>query len=263
MAGNTRSRAGGDWGEPIVRSPGKLISQALQRQGFMPSHEFIVRFIERLRDRDECFDLRAFGEMFYNARHFMQKGSIHKPRIAFVKGIPILYRLSSDDHKRIDLLGVLPAHVSPPVVPVRAPSREPNASYELVAHQRLIPPWELVTRRTVAPQDLGSASSYRGVTPATRRWAREVYARQLAAINKRRAELNKERAAQGLPALPPLAPKRVHVAHVNPLQLTLPGEIARVRPQEGRPNQSEGRHIADVARRRRAAGLFARKKMKP
>src|SRR5215216_2411662 len=105
-----------DWGEPVVRSPGKLISQALQRQGFLPSHEFIVRFIERLRACNLKFDPRAFRCEFYNARHYRQTGSRFKPRIAVIRGIAVLYRRPSADDKRIELLGVIPEYAAPSVV---------------------------------------------------------------------------------------------------------------------------------------------------
>ena len=115
------ARTDTDWGEPVVRSPGKLISQALQRQGFLPSHEFIVRFIERLRACNLKFDPRAFRCEFYNARHYRQTGSRFKPRIALIRGIAVLYRPGGADDRRVELLGVMPEYAVPSVVPVSAP----------------------------------------------------------------------------------------------------------------------------------------------
>lgn len=119
--GCARRWAGGDWGEPVVRSPGKLISQSLQRQGFQPSHEFIVRFIERIRARGIRFNIRDFARAFRAACHYRQSGSRFKPRIAIVMGIPVLYRIDPEGEKRIALVGVLPGWASVCVVPSRSP----------------------------------------------------------------------------------------------------------------------------------------------
>src|SRR4051794_18816053 len=102
-------RAETDWGEVVVRSPGKLISQSLQRQGFLPSHEFIVRFIERLRARRMRFDIETFADEFYAACHYRQPRSPFGARVAVIRGIPIFYRPESGGDKRIALTGVLPA----------------------------------------------------------------------------------------------------------------------------------------------------------
>ncbi|HEX8186695.1 MAG TPA: hypothetical protein VF747_18150 [Blastocatellia bacterium] len=115
------ARTDTDWGEPIVRSPGKLISQALQRQGFLPSHEFIVRFIERLRARRARFDVRRFGGEFQSGCHYRQVGSRFKPRIVVIRGIAVLYRMGGAGSHRVELLGVLPEQARPMVVRARAP----------------------------------------------------------------------------------------------------------------------------------------------
>lgn len=120
------------------------------------------------------------------------------------------------------------------------------------ANQQLIPPWELVTRRVTSPADSGSHAGYRGVGPQHRRWAKEVYDRQLAAVNQ-------ERAAAGLPPLPA---QRLSVGHVNPLAFTPPGGTVPVRPQIKKVNQADANAIKDAAAARRQAGLFVRKVQK-
>jgi hypothetical protein len=118
---DVRQYGGGDWGEPVVRSPGKLISQALQRQGFAPSHEFIVRLIERLRARGLGFSPRRFRREFFAARHYRQEGSRFKPRIAVINGIAVLYHLESGGAGRVALTGILPEYVSVCAEPVPPP----------------------------------------------------------------------------------------------------------------------------------------------
>jgi hypothetical protein len=120
----------GDWGEPIVRSPAKLFAQQLKRQGFLPSQEFVVRFMRKLQDCGGRLDARAFRNEFYRARHYRQTGSRHKPRIAVIRGVPVLYHSGGDD-RRVMLLGVLPEYASPCVVAIcPPPARVANAPYE-------------------------------------------------------------------------------------------------------------------------------------
>ena len=115
--------AGGDQGEPIVRSPAKLLAASLRRQGFSPTQEFVVRFEERLQRRGIRFDLCRFKEEFYAARHYQQLPPRRRPRIAIMRGLPVLYQSGLADDPRIVLLGILPDYASPRVEPVRPPPR--------------------------------------------------------------------------------------------------------------------------------------------
>ena len=114
---------GGDWGEPVVRSPAKLFAERLRRQGFLPSQEFVVRFMQRLRDCGIWFDARAFRHEFCGARHYRQVGSRFAPNIAIVRGIPVLYRSDGGAGDRVELLGVLREYSRPRVVPIPSPGR--------------------------------------------------------------------------------------------------------------------------------------------
>jgi hypothetical protein len=114
----------GDWGEPIVRSPAKLLAARLRHQGFAPTQEFIVRFESWLRRRGVGFDPAAFNDEFYKARHFRQSPARHRPRIAIMHGLPILYQSGLGDDPRIVLLGILPDYASPSVEPVLPPPKK-------------------------------------------------------------------------------------------------------------------------------------------
>src|SRR2546423_7825174 len=94
----------GDWGEPIVRSPAKRFAEHLRMQGFVPSQEFVTRFTQRLQDSCLRFAPHTFHNEFFRARHYRQIGSRFKPRIAMIKGIPVLYRPDGSGEKRIMLL---------------------------------------------------------------------------------------------------------------------------------------------------------------
>jgi hypothetical protein len=89
------------------------------------------------------------------------------------------------------------------------------------AAQRLIPAWELVTRRVTAGK-----GSYRGITQSVRQWAREVYARH---------------GGTG----------PMDVAHIESHVFTEPGQSVLVRPQARAINRAEGRSISEAAAARR------------
>ena len=235
-----------------VSGRARRIQLLLSEQGFLPSEQFVQQFVAILSSRGLRFEPRQFRRDFYAARHFQPANSSGGARIAVVRSIPILYRASDNCGNGVVIIRVLRPDSISSVRRVNPPAViEPNDQAEGEAgSQRLIPPWELVTRPTTAPAESTSFGGYRGVTPAMRKWARGVYQRQLDVTNRNRAAL-------GLPAVPAL---RVQVAHVTPLPFVRPGERVLVRPQEGRTNQSEGALIGQQAAARRSQGLFVRRR---
>jgi hypothetical protein len=214
----------------------------LRRQGFVPMQHFAQQFLQEALSRGIRFDPGTFRSEFYRARHYRQTGPGYNTRIAVVHGIPVRYYMDSGNNNRIVLMGGLRGAL-PPVARPRPSQGDPGGEQE-----QLIPPWRLVTRAIIAPRE---GTTYRGITHSLRRWAREVYARQLAAVNR-------ERRRRGLPALPPTP---IHVGHITPHVFARPGETIRVRPEEASINLADAPVIrAQAAARRRAnlPGLYVR-----
>lgn len=105
------------------RYPARRLASLLRQQGFLPSQHFLDRLLERGQREGIRFDPRTFGAEFQRARHFRQTRAGYNTRIALLRGLPVLYRVSGDAGNRIVLVGVLPAGGLPPVVPVSAPRR--------------------------------------------------------------------------------------------------------------------------------------------
>jgi hypothetical protein len=214
----------------------------LRRQGFRPTQHFAQQFLQEALARGIRFDPCTFRSAFYRARHYRQTRPGYNTRIAVVHGIPVRYYMDGESNNRIVLMGGLRGAL-PPIAPPRRSERDAGGEQE-----QLIPPWRLVTRAITAPRE---GTTYRGITRSLRRWAREVYARQLAAINR-------ERARRGLPALPATP---IHVGHITPHVFARPGETIRVRPEEATINLADAPVIrAQAAARRRAnlPGLYVR-----
>jgi RHS repeat-associated protein len=119
---------------------------------------------------------------------------------------------------------LLPAPPQPRalLLPRNPQPREPF----LIVHDRIIPTHEIVTRPITAPRVGRSHTSYRGIGPQHREWARQVAARH------------------GVTG-------KIDVAHVAPLVFTPPGVRVLVRPQTRNPNRSEGHGIEHAAEERR------------
>jgi hypothetical protein len=99
-------------------------ARRLKQQGFLPTHHFAERFLQRVLARGLRFDPRTFRREFFAARHYRQTRPGFSTRIAVVRGVPVIYRRDGRTGERIVLVSVLSVGKQPPTAPVRAPSQE-------------------------------------------------------------------------------------------------------------------------------------------
>ncbi|HQW38910.1 MAG TPA: hypothetical protein PLO00_09335, partial [Usitatibacteraceae bacterium] len=105
-------------------------ARRLKQQGFLPTHHFAERFLQRVLARGLRFDPRTFRREFFAARHYRQTRPGFSTRIAVVRGVPVIYRRDGRTGERIVLVSVLSVGKQPPTAPVRDAHRGAWAGLE-------------------------------------------------------------------------------------------------------------------------------------
>jgi predicted TIM-barrel fold metal-dependent hydrolase len=106
------------------RHPAGRLASHLRGQGFIPTAHFLQRFVERLQREGLRYEPRRFGRDFDAARHARQTRPGKTTNLAWVWGVPIVYRRGGQAGNRIVLVTTLPAGADPPHQVIAAPSRE-------------------------------------------------------------------------------------------------------------------------------------------
>jgi len=239
----TAARTGGRESEMTINLTRAAWRRALRANGLQPTREFLDRFLAHLALSGRRATPFAFARAFDRAPKFRPIGRDTDVRYAAVGGAVVAFVPGCGESGGRTLLTLVS----------RSGRVVPDAEGE--AQDQIIPPYMLVTRTITAPRE---GTSYRGITKATRNWARGVYQRWLARENASRA--GRIDPATGQP-LPPLVAQPIDVGHATPHVLVAPGQTVRVRPELRSPNRAGGGPIRTAAANRRAnpsLGLYTR-----
>jgi hypothetical protein len=109
------------------RYPARRLASVLRRQGFLPTSHFLQRFRERVLAAGAPYNPHRFGRDFDAARHGAQTRPGYRTRIAWVHGIPLVYRLGGHGGNRVVLVTAYPPEQAPPTRRIPPPRRKREA----------------------------------------------------------------------------------------------------------------------------------------